>query len=381
MKNILSKATKDMRVTILRRQPNYTLMISTQLAIQQALLAEATIAVPGNPKCSGIRSSQTTDRASGTNAINKFCGTGNIVRDLSPIVSDYTQQYFSGTDAWVQLRINWANSYGMPADDCRNFLFIILDGCDGNNPDNPSCLKHGGTINYQGGPSLELKPLGGGPIHCNNYPFQKWVDIQVGVDTVTQFCNDQGLTGHAGYRPETEYNKGVSTDVMITLSYYGDYTMTIPDCISQFRNTLDNCDHNDLTNNLFDNKYGGTYTNDQGVVFMVTPLVVPTGFPQPNNLVPVCDTPPGTGKVVDPDDLAAAALKFCKDGDLYSADFPQGKDILTLSGKLTQDPGTVWVNGSTSCRGSAEWAGQMIKGDCQYAMFKMSSACKSAKAL
>ncbi|KAF8850636.1 hypothetical protein BDZ45DRAFT_696573 [Acephala macrosclerotiorum] len=272
----------------------------------------------------GVGTQNTVSRQSGVNAINQFCGSGNIDKDPSPIVTDYTQHYFNGTDSWLELRIDFGQ-FGsvMPSDDCKDFLLTILDGCDGNSPDNPGDWKHGGTIDYQGGLSLELTPLAGNPIHCNNYPLQKWVDINIGVDAISQFCLDQqsSFNGPPGLRIESEYNQGTSTDVKITLSYYESYDMGVSDCISQFRNTLDNCDHNDPTNNPFDDKYGGTYTNTQGAVFMVTPLAENiTGFPPTNGaVVPTCGT---DGKVVNPDDLSAAYNKFCQDAiPLYSANY------------------------------------------------------------
>lgn len=236
---------------------------------QQALLAAADFPNPGNPACLGIGTQDTVSRAAGALAINDFCGGGPISNNLP--LPFYTKVYNDGTANAMRIMVEFGSGYQIPKDACKDYLFTILDGCDGGSADNPGNMKHGGTIQYQGGASLSLTPLGGSPIYCNTYQALKWVDIGVGVDAAMQFCTDQSLTGHPGTRITHTYNSGQPSSVTLTLSYYGDYTMSNPDCVRQFRLMLDNCDHNDFVNNPADHKFGGTYTNEQGAVFIVMP--------------------------------------------------------------------------------------------------------------
>lgn len=117
--------------------------------------------------------------------------------------------------------------------DCQFLFQTILDGCDGNNPDNPHNFKHGGTIPHPSGATLTLTPQAGANPYCNGYLNKKWVDISTGVDAATQFCNSQNLEGNTGDRYTVTYNQGSNTQITLTISFYQDYTLSVDDCVSQ----------------------------------------------------------------------------------------------------------------------------------------------------
>lgn len=86
--------------------------------------------------------------------------------------------------------------------------------------------------------------------------------------------------------------------------------MTVDECIIQFRLPLDVCDHGDAVNNPLDNKYGGSFTNDRGMIFTITPGVKPPTFPPPNVFDPHCRDS-GVGTSIEK--MADASKKFCQD--------------------------------------------------------------------
>ena len=60
-------------------------------------------------------------------------------------------EYNQGTAEWLELRIdfNAASDITISTQECRAFFDTIIDGCDGNNPDNPFNFKHGGSFPVQ----------------------------------------------------------------------------------------------------------------------------------------------------------------------------------------------------------------------------------------
>ncbi|KAH7319074.1 hypothetical protein BKA65DRAFT_556500 [Rhexocercosporidium sp. MPI-PUGE-AT-0058] len=172
------------------------------------------------------------------------------------------------------------------------------------------------------------------------------------------------MLGTAGDRIEKLFNEGKDTAVLITASHYKEYTTSVADCISQLRLPLDNCDHGDA-NNPLDNKYGGVYANDQGVILMVTPWSVLQSFPPANIVDPECLT---EGKGPSGDEMKKASDQYCVEGkDLYSFEYGG----LQLSGELINNPENMY----TTCRYTSEWhPGKIMKRDCAYAMQRCEAA-------
>ncbi|KAG4437429.1 hypothetical protein IFR05_007111, partial [Cadophora sp. M221] len=331
------------------------------------MLPEAAKPAMDKPNCLGVTARNSVTRKAGETAIGEFCRA-----ELPKDTPEYSLEFNHDSPNWMRLSITFGGISNMLAEDCRRFLTAILDGCDEANHlvDNPVDLRHGGTIQFQGAAIFELTPLAGNPIHCYSYTRKNWVDIAVGLSAEEQFCSHEVQTGHRGDRIEKLYNEGKDTAVLITASYYEEYTMSVADCISQLRLPLNNCDHGHPKNNPLDNKYDGVYANEQGVILMVTPWALPQSFPPANSGSSGCLT---EGKGPSEEEMKKASDQYCVEGkDLYSFEYGG----LRLSGELINNSENMY----TTCRYTSEWhPGKIMKKDCAYAMQNLRSVCKKAK--
>lgn len=193
-------------------------------AQQQAFLSVAQSAVDSvNPSCYGIGTQHYFDPVVGGINVKDLCA--------SDINGNMTISYNSRTSNEVSYSVAFDSDFTLGADQCLSLFQKILDGCDGNNPDNLGNWKHGGTIVHPAGATLSIDPQAGPEPHCNGYTAGNWVDIDSGVSAVTQFCNQINLNGKEGARSQTTFNSGQPTQITLQLLFTKDFTMSVDDCV------------------------------------------------------------------------------------------------------------------------------------------------------
>lgn len=174
----------------------------------------------------------------------------------------------------------------------------------------------------------------------------------------------------------------------------------------RFRVPLDGCDHNQPITNPDDNKYGGSFTNSNGVVFIVTPDVEPPIFP-PDEIAPngqqITPTCASGDRAVwpPPDEMTKAINEYCIDGTQFTTgDHSWRSGFFQLHIHISAfavDASKVYQQGPTVCRYvfasvneafialltalssfryTGPWHGVIIENDCKFALNAMANQCK-----
>jgi hypothetical protein len=237
------------------------------------------------------------------------------------------------------------------------------------------------------GAQFATNPQRGANPRCNGPQRKKWIDRNQGVDKIAQFCKETPLQGHKGDRPPTVYDKGRDTELSISAYWIHGIAMSENDCNHDLRTALDGCDQPGPITNPRNTKFGGSYTNYHGVVWVLTPNVIPTVFP------PDAIAPDGTridpkctdyGGLVMKEWLSKAAEAYCIEGhQLYDYDYhfnwrDKRDAFISMTAKLIPDEDLVYKQGKPICRATKDWTpGKMRRTDCKEAFGMMAEMnCK-----
>jgi hypothetical protein len=101
-----------------------------------------------------------------------------------------TKHYNSNSDDEMDMRITFYAKMDISADDCQSAFARVIDDCDADATTNPANLKHGGSLNYQGGQAeggavLEVIPSHGNhrmtctPLDSNTWMWQPQLDSDI----------------------------------------------------------------------------------------------------------------------------------------------------------------------------------------------------------
>ncbi|KAE9374175.1 hypothetical protein N431DRAFT_481457 [Stipitochalara longipes BDJ] len=331
-----------------------------------------------SPQCNGIGTQAYTTRDTVVNNINQFCRY-----DLSGSVTEVYN--------FLSLALNFTGDpFTIGSDQCSDLLTKIVDGCDGNNPDNPYNWKHGGSIQHPAGATLTFTPKGGAPQpFCIPESTGFWIDEASALTMASGFCdnNPSWLVGKAGDRHTVTYNSGSDRQVTVSMLYTKDLTLDKNTCYNYMEVPVTGCNGNQA-NNPNDNKFGGIYTSPDGVVIQFVPQKSPAVYP-PNNhdangnpIVPVCTSsmatpgPPSSS-------LSTFTNKLCIDGGLmgvHSYEWDSGT-IFTQENFAIFTVNVVnatlsYQGGASVCEPNGPWNGKTLIGDdCKTAVNAMVGAC------
>ncbi|KAG9237195.1 peptidase S8/S53 domain-containing protein [Amylocarpus encephaloides] len=105
--------------------------------------------VVGPNQCSGLAGRKYVARSTIADlVVREFCPTAVLQGVQDTNAGSIMRRYNEGTVEDVSISITWAP--GLPfnpnVEDCKKYLGTIVDGCDGNEPNNPENYKGGGSI-------------------------------------------------------------------------------------------------------------------------------------------------------------------------------------------------------------------------------------------
>lgn len=203
-----------------------------------------------------------TTREAAEIATESFCGNP---ADLTGSPGDvHENRYGPGTSNELILRISWPKDVAaseVSVDDCNKYMKVIINGCDGDDPNNPANLKYGGTFKHSSGAILEFAPFVGVP---NDVCFKRdtripntYVAADAVYSNIEDFCNKQGGKTIRGTIEEFTYNdKPDSLDtVKFTVESGLGYEVKMDDCRKNLHDLAWNCDGG--AGNPNDFKWGG----------------------------------------------------------------------------------------------------------------------------
>ncbi|KAI1359283.1 SGNH hydrolase-type esterase domain-containing protein [Xylaria arbuscula] len=104
---------------------------------------------PQGLKCTGPESEKLVVRDKLSQAINEFCKTAAQQKQHDQNSGSITRTYFSGDWSEVRLGMDWPQRFDITENmesNCVNNMTIIMDDCDGNDPNNPFNWKRGGQL-------------------------------------------------------------------------------------------------------------------------------------------------------------------------------------------------------------------------------------------
>lgn len=178
-----------------------------------------------NPSCNGIGTQTSVSQQSAEQDIASFCS--------SDISSDAQFPFNTNTDDSALLSVTFQDKFTLSQADCNLFFKRIIDGCDGNSPDNPHNRKHGGLIQHPFGASLKFVAIGFNDLQCNGLQSANWIPPSIGLDAAAEFCGTAALTQAPGQRQSIPYTDGNGWPFTFSIGFYKQYTFPLQDCINQ----------------------------------------------------------------------------------------------------------------------------------------------------
>ncbi|KAH6676785.1 hypothetical protein B0J14DRAFT_586303 [Halenospora varia] len=349
-------------------------------AQQQVLARLAPVSLDStNPRCGGIGTQTWIPRDEGASAIEWFC---DKYREGGTISGNPGEEWATKVQksTMINIGIVFRESFSIPPSQCKALFYKVLDGCDGNEIDNPGNWKHGGSIVHPKGATLVFAPEKQPVPFCNDQGSPAgsahWVDYGVGEKAVQSFCDRLffPLRGSAGNRFQQTFGQGTSEQITLSMAFTEDFSLSMSDCVDGMRSPLLTCHRNDPLNNPDDNQYGGIFISDAGVIFRVTPDVTPPVYPR----TPSRRTGPGSAGFEE------SINAFCVEGNPFSTrqttytfqltDAETMKVNLFLTAKDVDVPRT-YKQGPTVCRAHGPWKGKIIEQECKFAFHAMRDKC------
>jgi Alpha-galactosyl-binding fungal lectin/Subtilase family len=102
---------------------------------------------------------------------NQFCPDAVKQGALDQGSGSISRTYLKGTTEEVEIAMDWSPdaNFKPNLDDCKKWLGVVLDGCDGNDPNNPMNWKSGGSVkadpvNYRIDPKAPRQPAPKKPV-------------------------------------------------------------------------------------------------------------------------------------------------------------------------------------------------------------------------
>jgi hypothetical protein len=222
--------------------------------------------------CNGLWTTTYIDYNTGIQSAKDFCGTNNIVLDSNRPRPRKT--FNQGAVNEVQLYIIPNGDVTITPDECQELYKILLDGCD-SNPLNPSGAKHGGNVNYPSNKNIQaalfLLPKAGANPHCSGPKYGKWIYAADTAQPIQDTC--QMLTGNTQNTITHEALDDKGTPVTFSIYFIEDFIPAIADCKAAFGNIISGCDGDKKDIDPKNLKFGGTYTQDNKVLYVVNPKV------------------------------------------------------------------------------------------------------------
>ena len=172
--------------------------------------------LPPKFQCYGaIFPTKWTTRDAMNTAINQFCGTAAQQGKQDANTRGISREYAQGLGDGLKISMEWPPSSKIP-DKSTYFdnLKKIMDGCDGNDPNNPWNWKHGGEIDmaterYSISPLVQRYLPG----TCNVHVWQK-------VKSAGEYVIRATGTDHGG---AVISDQTFSTDIDVANAYYGNF--------------------------------------------------------------------------------------------------------------------------------------------------------------
>ncbi|KAH8646937.1 hypothetical protein BGZ60DRAFT_535456 [Tricladium varicosporioides] len=349
-------------------------------AQQQAILDVQLGNMDGiGPQCYGLGTQTWFTQAAGDDFVAKFCDDIPLRKD-GRIDKDFGQD----TDNFATISVEFKNNFVMVREDCRVLLYRIMHECDAYDDNNPNNLKHGGKIEHPLGATISINPKHKQAVYCNGYQNKKWIDYEDAQGAIKDFCGKINLNGKAGETSRETYNKDQGNEMILSLAYSRDFSIPREKCEELMSFPLDRCDNNDPINNPNNNKYGGHFIADEGIIINITPQKEPPTFPPDaidkngNQIVEGCIG--GKAGWVDQNTINGLIDEYCKDGDGFGEKTRQQPGTpwyniyLHIAAKEV-DGGSVYKQGPTVCKHRNGWEGKIRANDCKYALGKMRDKC------
>ena len=96
------------------------------------------------PKCSGLSSKKYIAQGDLASNIQDYCQQAKTQGKQDPNSGSLGRTFNKGTPEEIDITMTWPS--GQPLPDCGDALNSTMNGCDGNDPNNPMDWKGGGTI-------------------------------------------------------------------------------------------------------------------------------------------------------------------------------------------------------------------------------------------
>jgi len=259
---------------------------------------ELSCPLPPAPRCQGSGTDTWSDRDATVSAISEFCSKGeNINGEAGHLVSEV---YGSGSLNYVNLSVTWNASSAMGDGTCKTYFMTALDSCD-----TDSGLKHGGSIGYMDA-ELTITPLvvqrefdGGRPDYhvCNGLDHPRYVKQSLLSTNIQDYCSksENNSIANGGSLFSLDYNVGTPNAVTISTQWpTGDRHFRIfeEECNYYLRTVMDGCD---TANNAMNWKHGGHMSDNNNVLYTITPLF--DRPPAPDSPQASCTLPPSRNQL------------------------------------------------------------------------------------
>ena len=230
-----------------------------------------------NPHCNRSSTNFWTSQPAAAEAVAEFCKNG---RGLGSSSSEF-QRYTDGSANDLTLQITYYNDLVLTKDQCTEAFMAIVDGCDGNDPDNPGNLKHGGLLNYAGGADngaiVEFVPnVGKTQKWCNDVTTTTYMDRNELAAEIPNFCAyaTNPKVPNKG-NPAAEYDMTNQNHVSLKINYppSSNDEHRASDCESAMKILNDGCYGQDAYHyNPSNYKHGGQIVIDGHILYTVQPL-------------------------------------------------------------------------------------------------------------
>jgi hypothetical protein len=234
-----------------------------------------TCPVPPAPICQGSGTDTWSDRDATVSAISEVCSKGEHINGAAGQLT--SEVYDNGSLNYVNLSMAWNASSAIGDGTCKTYFMTALDSCD-----TDSGLKHGGSIGFLDA-VLKITPLvvqrewdGGRPDDhvCNGLDNGKYIKQSLLASNIQDYCSKSAANPVADSDSLFSLDYNVDTPSAVTISTRwpsGDHHFRVfeEECNYYLNTTMDGCD---TANNAMNWKHGGRMSDNNNVVYTITPL-------------------------------------------------------------------------------------------------------------
>jgi Alpha-galactosyl-binding fungal lectin len=161
-----------MNTAVWERQPGTKMIWNGATEAENSKVGTQAAPANAQPSCIGLSNKKYVTRNTVNNIVStQFCPDAVKQGGLDTNSGSISRTYLKGTPEQVEIAMDWSPSANFKPnlDDCKKWLVVVLDGCDGNDPNNPMNWKSGGSVtvdpvNYRIDPKASRQPAPKNPV-------------------------------------------------------------------------------------------------------------------------------------------------------------------------------------------------------------------------